>query len=133
MSTAYLGLGSNIGDKAATLAESVARLAVTPGIRITARSSDYRTPPWGDTDQDWFLNAAVAVDTTWAPRIVEAGLAIETALVVFASAAGGRASSISTSCSTKAPLSTTRGSCCRIGSCGREPSCSCRSPRSPRT
>ncbi|WP_375408030.1 2-amino-4-hydroxy-6-hydroxymethyldihydropteridine diphosphokinase [uncultured Methylobacterium sp.] len=81
MSTAYLGLGSNIGDKAATLAESVARLAVTPGIRITARSSDYRTPPWGDTDQDWFLNAAVAVDTTLSPHaLLEAGLAIETAL-----------------------------------------------------
>lgn len=81
MSTAYLGLGSNIGDKAATLAESVARLAVTPGVRITARSSDYRTPPWGDTDQDWFLNAAVAVDTTLSPHaLLEAGLAIETAL-----------------------------------------------------
>lgn len=81
MSAAYLGLGSNIGDKAAILAESVARLAVTPGIRITARSSDYRTPPWGDTDQDWFLNAAVAVDTTLTPHaLLEAGLAIETAL-----------------------------------------------------
>lgn len=81
MSAAYLGLGSNIGDKAAILAESVARLAVTPGIRITARSSDYRTPPWGDTDQDWFLNAAVAVDTTLSPHaLLEAGLAIETAL-----------------------------------------------------
>ena len=81
MSAAYLGLGSNIGDKAATLAEAIARLAVTPGIRITARSSDYRTPPWGDTDQDWFLNAAVAVDTTLSPHaLLEAGLAIETAL-----------------------------------------------------
>lgn len=81
MSAAYLGLGSNIGDKAATLAEAVARLAVTPGIRITARSSDYRTPPWGDTDQDWFLNAAVSVDTTLSPHaLLEAGLAIETAL-----------------------------------------------------
>ena len=28
---------------------------------VTARSADYRTPPWGDTDQDWFLNAAVAL------------------------------------------------------------------------
>ncbi|KQP51355.1 2-amino-4-hydroxy-6-hydroxymethyldihydropteridine pyrophosphokinase [Methylobacterium sp. Leaf399] len=81
MTAAYLGLGSNIGDKAAILAEAVARLAVTPGIRITARSSDYRTPPWGDTEQDWFLNAAVAVDTTLSPHaLLEAGLAIETAL-----------------------------------------------------
>jgi 2-amino-4-hydroxy-6-hydroxymethyldihydropteridine diphosphokinase len=78
---AYLGLGSNIGDKAATLAEAVARLAVTPGIRVTARSADYRTPPWGDTDQDWFLNAALGVETTLSPHaLLEAGLAIETAM-----------------------------------------------------
>ncbi|SFG68789.1 2-amino-4-hydroxy-6-hydroxymethyldihydropteridine diphosphokinase [Methylobacterium gossipiicola] len=81
MKTAYLGLGSNIGDKAATLAEAVARLAVTPGIRITARSADYRTPPWGDTDQDWFLNAALGIETALSPHdLLEAGLAIETAM-----------------------------------------------------
>ena len=78
---AYLGLGSNIGDKAATLADAVARLAATPGIRVTARSADYRTPPWGDTDQDWFLNAAVGVETSLSPHeLLEAGLAIETAM-----------------------------------------------------
>jgi 2-amino-4-hydroxy-6-hydroxymethyldihydropteridine diphosphokinase len=78
---AYLGLGSNIGDKAATLADAVSRLAATPGIRVTARSADYRTPPWGDTDQDWFLNAAVGVETSLSPHeLLEAGLAIETAM-----------------------------------------------------
>ena len=81
MNAAYLGLGSNIGDKAATLAEAVARLAVTPGIRVTARSADYRTPPWGDTDQDWFLNAALGLETSLSPHdLLEAGLAIETAM-----------------------------------------------------
>lgn len=81
MSAAYLGLGSNIGDKAATLADAVARLAATPGIRVTARSSDYRTPPWGDTDQDWFLNAALGVETSLTPHeLLEAGLAIEAAM-----------------------------------------------------
>ncbi|KQP92182.1 2-amino-4-hydroxy-6-hydroxymethyldihydropteridine diphosphokinase [Methylobacterium sp. Leaf117] len=78
---AYLGLGSNLGDKAATLADAVARLAATPGIRVVARSSNYRTPPWGDTDQDWFLNAAIGVETTLTPHaLLEAGLAIETAM-----------------------------------------------------
>ncbi len=78
---AYLGLGSNIGDKAATLADAVARLAATPGIRVTARSSDYRTPPWGDTDQDWFLNAAIGIETSLTPHeLLEAGLAIEAAM-----------------------------------------------------
>ncbi|GJD97372.1 2-amino-4-hydroxy-6-hydroxymethyldihydropteridine diphosphokinase [Methylobacterium iners] len=81
MTAAYLGLGSNVGDKAAMIAEAVARLAATPGIAVTARSGDYRTPPWGDTDQDWFLNAALAVETTLSPHdLLEAGLAIETAL-----------------------------------------------------
>jgi 2-amino-4-hydroxy-6-hydroxymethyldihydropteridine diphosphokinase len=81
MNAAYLGLGSNLGDKAATLAEAVTRLAATPGIRLTARSADYRTPPWGDTDQDWFLNAAIGVETTLTPHeLLEAGLAIESAM-----------------------------------------------------
>ncbi|KQO41517.1 2-amino-4-hydroxy-6-hydroxymethyldihydropteridine diphosphokinase [Methylobacterium sp. Leaf85] len=81
MSTAYLGLGSNIGDKAATIAEAIRRLEASPGIRLTARSSDYRTPPWGDTDQDWFLNAAIAVETDLTPHdLLETGLAIETAM-----------------------------------------------------
>lgn len=81
MKAAYLGLGSNIGDKAATLAEAVRRIGETPGIRITARSADYRTPPWGETDQDWFLNAALAVETDLTPHaLLEAGLAIETAM-----------------------------------------------------
>ncbi|KQP74580.1 2-amino-4-hydroxy-6-hydroxymethyldihydropteridine pyrophosphokinase [Methylobacterium sp. Leaf111] len=78
---AYLGLGSNLGDKAATLADAVARLAATPGIRVTARSSNYRTPPWGDTDQDWFLNAAIGIETSLTPHeLLEVGLAIETAM-----------------------------------------------------
>lgn len=81
MTRATLGLGSNIGDKAAMLAQAVERLAAWPGIRLTARSADYRTPPWGDTDQDWFLNAAVAVETDLTPHeLLEACLAIETAL-----------------------------------------------------
>ena len=78
---AYLGIGSNVGDKAALLADCVARLALVPGIRVVARSHDYRTPPWGDTDQDWFLNGALAVDTTLSPHdLLNACLAIETAM-----------------------------------------------------
>ncbi|GJE54071.1 MULTISPECIES: 2-amino-4-hydroxy-6-hydroxymethyldihydropteridine diphosphokinase [Methylobacterium] len=81
MTRAYLGLGSNVGDKAAMLAEAVTRLGKTPGIRVVARSRDYRTPPWGDTDQDWFLNATLGVDTDLTPHdLLEAGLAIEAAL-----------------------------------------------------
>jgi 2-amino-4-hydroxy-6-hydroxymethyldihydropteridine diphosphokinase len=78
---AYLGLGSNIGDKAAMLDAAVAGLGARPGIRITARSRNYRTPPWGDTDQDWFLNGAIAVETDLDPHgLLDACLAVETDL-----------------------------------------------------
>lgn len=81
MTRAYLGLGSNLGDKAGRLAAAVEGLAATPGIRVTARSSDYRTPPWGDTDQDWFLNAALGIETGLSPHdLLDACLAVETAL-----------------------------------------------------
>jgi 2-amino-4-hydroxy-6-hydroxymethyldihydropteridine diphosphokinase len=75
---AYLGLGSNLGDKRAMLTEALARLDATPGIRVTARSRFYRTPPWGDTNQDWFLNAAAALDTTLLPaELLAACLSVE--------------------------------------------------------
>ena len=78
MRQAYLGLGSNIGDKAAMLDAAVAGLEARPGIRVTARSRDYRTPPWGDTDQDWFLNGALGVETTLDPHaLLDACLAVE--------------------------------------------------------
>jgi 2-amino-4-hydroxy-6-hydroxymethyldihydropteridine diphosphokinase len=75
---AYLGLGSNLGDKRAMLTEALALLDATPGIRVTARSRFYRTPPWGDTNQDWFLNAAAALDTTLLPaELLAACLSVE--------------------------------------------------------
>ncbi|MCJ2141725.1 2-amino-4-hydroxy-6-hydroxymethyldihydropteridine diphosphokinase [Methylobacterium sp. E-066] len=75
---AYLGIGSNIGDMAAMLDRAVAGLAATPGITFVARSADYRTPPWGKTDQPWFLNGAVAVDTDLDPHgLLDACLSVE--------------------------------------------------------
>lgn len=67
MTRAYLAFGGNVGDSRATLDRAVAMLAATPGINLAARSSDYRTPPWGVTDQAPFINLAVAIDTTLAP------------------------------------------------------------------
>jgi 2-amino-4-hydroxy-6-hydroxymethyldihydropteridine diphosphokinase len=64
----FLGLGSNIGDKRRMLLRALAQLDTTPGVRVVARSGFYRTPPWGDTDQDWFLNAAAAVETSLSPQ-----------------------------------------------------------------
>ena len=75
---AFLALGSNIGDKAASLRAAVKAIAALPGTTVIATSSVYRTPPWGKTDQDWFANAAVTVETALAPlALLEACLAIE--------------------------------------------------------
>lgn len=65
---AYLGIGSNVGDMAAMLDRAVTGLVATPGVRVLKRSADYRTPPWGKTDQPWFLNGAVAVETELEPH-----------------------------------------------------------------
>ena len=75
---AYLGIGSNVGDMAAMLDRAVTGLAAIPGIDVVARAADYRTPPWGKTDQPWFLNGAVAVETELDPRgLLDACLRVE--------------------------------------------------------
>ena len=59
---AYVGLGANIGDAAATLAWAVDGLAGLPGVRVAGVSPLYATAPWGVTDQPEFHNAVVALD-----------------------------------------------------------------------
>jgi len=72
----YLSLGSNVGDRAAQLREAQTRLRREG--RIIAESSLYETEPVEFTDQPWFLNCAVALETTTSPQeLIEAILAIE--------------------------------------------------------
>jgi len=76
-----LGLGSNLGDPKANLDAAVAKLEETPGITLVARSSNYRTPPWGPVEQDDFSNICVVIDTTLKPRkLLERCLEIENEL-----------------------------------------------------
>jgi 2-amino-4-hydroxy-6-hydroxymethyldihydropteridine diphosphokinase len=78
---AAIGLGGNVGDKRANLDRAIERLAAVPGVRVVARSGYYRTEPWGITEQDWFLNACVVVETTLsASDLLAACLAVETSL-----------------------------------------------------
>jgi 2-amino-4-hydroxy-6-hydroxymethyldihydropteridine diphosphokinase len=60
---ATIGLGSNIGDKAANIDAAIKLLTRDGAIRVVARSRNYRSAPWGVTNQDWFVNAAIAVAT----------------------------------------------------------------------
>lgn len=81
MAEALLGLGGNVGDVRATLNRAVARLADGKDVTLIARSSDYRTPPWGVTDQPPFVNLAIAVETTLTPHALLArALEVERAL-----------------------------------------------------
>ena len=78
---ALLGLGSNLGDRLATLRAAVSGLAETAGVALTGCSSVHASPPMGPVEQGEFLNAAVAVETELAPRaLLAACLAVETAL-----------------------------------------------------
>lgn len=65
---AIIALGSNIGDKVANIDRAIGELTRDADIRLVSRSRNYRTPPWGITDQDWFVNACVAVATHLKPR-----------------------------------------------------------------
>jgi 2-amino-4-hydroxy-6-hydroxymethyldihydropteridine diphosphokinase len=63
-----LALGSNLGDKVANIDRAIELLTERGDVRLIARSRNYATEPWGKTDQDWFVNAAIAVVTELAPR-----------------------------------------------------------------
>jgi 2-amino-4-hydroxy-6-hydroxymethyldihydropteridine diphosphokinase len=64
---AYVGLGANLGDRAATLTRAIELLGERPEIDVVGVSSFRETDPVGWLDQPRFLNAAVAIDTTLAP------------------------------------------------------------------
>ncbi len=60
---AIVALGSNIGDPRANMAKALELLCATGDVRVVARSRDFKTPPWGITDQPWFANACAGVAT----------------------------------------------------------------------
>ncbi|HEY7283437.1 MAG TPA: 2-amino-4-hydroxy-6-hydroxymethyldihydropteridine diphosphokinase [Actinomycetota bacterium] len=78
--TAYLGLGSNLGDRLGNLRGAVDLLGDTGGIEVVRTSSVFETEPVGPAQPD-YLNAVVEVRTTLTPRaLLDAGLAVERAL-----------------------------------------------------
>ncbi len=64
--TAYLSLGSNLGDRVAHIEDALARLAEA-GVAIRRRSSLYETQPVGTSAQRWFVNCVVEVETERMP------------------------------------------------------------------
>ena len=78
MTRAYVGLGSNMGDRERMLWSAVHMLAFSPEVEVVAVSSVRETDPVGLADQPRFLNAAVALDTELEPRaLLELLMAVE--------------------------------------------------------
>jgi 2-amino-4-hydroxy-6-hydroxymethyldihydropteridine diphosphokinase len=80
-SEALLALGGNVGDVRDNFDRAIAALCDGTAVRLMARSSDYRTPPWGITDQSAFINAVIAIATLLTPQeLLARALAIERSL-----------------------------------------------------
>ena len=67
MARVFLSIGSNMDDRAANIQHAVGLLAMSDKIKIVKTSSFYETEPWGNKNQNWFVNAAVALDTELSP------------------------------------------------------------------
>jgi 2-amino-4-hydroxy-6-hydroxymethyldihydropteridine diphosphokinase len=81
MAEALLALGGNVGEVRETIERALAMLCAGDDLRLTARSSDYATPPWGVADQPPFVNLCVAVETALTPHALLARVqAVEQAL-----------------------------------------------------
>ncbi len=68
MTEAFIALGGNIGEVRKTFERAIAMFCDGAIVRLTARSSYYRTPPWGVADQPAFVNAVIAVATSLSPH-----------------------------------------------------------------
>ena len=80
LARAAIGLGGNVGDVAQAFAAALSALDAREDCRVVARSSVWRTPPWGKTDQPDFLNMCALVDTSLAPHaLLDVCLALESA------------------------------------------------------
>ena len=78
---AFVGLGSNLGEREATLWQALEGLGATEGIEVVAVSSFRETDPVGVVDQPRFVNAAAALETSLSPReLLERLLDVERSL-----------------------------------------------------
>lgn len=63
MTTVYLGLGSNIGERISFIEKAVTEIGKISETRIIKSSSVFETEPWGEVKQDDFLNSVIQIDT----------------------------------------------------------------------
>ncbi|MCK6556390.1 2-amino-4-hydroxy-6-hydroxymethyldihydropteridine diphosphokinase [Candidatus Binatia bacterium] len=77
---AYIGIGSNLGDRAVNCATAIERIRALPRTRLLKVSSVYESEPHGDA-KTWFVNAVIEIETELtAEDLLKKLLAIETAM-----------------------------------------------------
>ncbi len=77
---AFIGIGSNLGDRKANHLEAIERIRKLPGTRIVKQSSLYESEPLGDA-KTWFVNAVIEVETECpAEELLKRLKSIETAM-----------------------------------------------------
>src|ERR1051326_9630291 len=76
----FIGLGSNLGDRRANIADALDRIRKLPGVRVLKESSLYESEPHGDA-KTWFVNGAIEIDTEHSPdNLLKSLKAIEAAM-----------------------------------------------------
>jgi 2-amino-4-hydroxy-6-hydroxymethyldihydropteridine diphosphokinase len=60
---AYIGIGSNIGDKVHHCEKAISGILKVDHHRLLAKSSFFKTQPMGYTSQDWFVNGVIKIET----------------------------------------------------------------------
>jgi 2-amino-4-hydroxy-6-hydroxymethyldihydropteridine diphosphokinase len=79
--TAYIGLGGNVGDVIHSIRSALQHIDGNDKIDLLETSSVYKTPPWGVTEQAWFFNACASIKTSLtAHELLEVCLSIEQTL-----------------------------------------------------
>ncbi len=61
----FIGLGSNLGDPVSNCLESIEHISLFSHIRISNKSSLYRTEPVGLKEQEWFVNGVIEIKTKY--------------------------------------------------------------------
>ena len=81
MSTAFVSVGTNIGNRAQNIKNAVDALNLVPGTKVLALSNIYETLPWGGVEQPNFLNGVIKIETALSPHaLLGALLGIEAAM-----------------------------------------------------
>jgi 2-amino-4-hydroxy-6-hydroxymethyldihydropteridine diphosphokinase len=71
---AYIGVGSNLGDKSFNCQYSIDQIDTLPGCHVIARSTLFKTEPEGVTKQPWYVNCIAQIRVTKSPFELLQGL-----------------------------------------------------------